>query len=241
MQLHHQPLAASTEVGQQEEREPQRTTQRRLQRTSRKRKRQLQRKRRRNTATALQRRDGATQEKETTAITTVKTTKGKGHKGSYYQGGATNPKGKGKGNYNTSQGKGACYKCGRYGHDASECRLAIWQLHEGEPQEDHDHEMEEIYSQDSNLGKTTQLQVIQTTQETVGKNQNGATIQENKIGGTTTTNLVHQATTTQPTTSVESTKGWSSDTTKTRTRPTTTEMRATVRVEAITKTGTAST
>ena len=77
-----------------------------------------------------------------------KDNKGKGHKGSCHQGGKSKSKGKGKGNYNNSQGKGTCYKCGRYGHYASERRMAIWQLHEGEPQEDYDHEMDEIYSQD---------------------------------------------------------------------------------------------
>ena len=59
------------------------------------------------------------------------------------------------------------------------------------------------------LGRLRNYWLCRRHNKTVTKNQNGTTIKQSKIGGTTTNNLVHQATTTQPTTSVESTKGYS--------------------------------
>ena len=156
------------------------------------------------------RKDGATQENETTAITTVWTTKAKDTKAHTTKEAKAKAKEKVKETTTTAKEKehatnaagtattleNAALQFGNYRKESlKKTTTTRWKR---------------------STQKTTQLQVMQS-------------------------NLVHQATTTQPATSVESTKGWSSDTTKTRTRPPTTEMRATMHMEAITTTGTTST
>ena len=222
MQPHHRQLIATTEAGQQQwtlttfgRKEPTKDDTKEATKDNEEKEKAITKEKAKEHHNGHSRKDGATKEKETTAMTTVKTTKAKDTK--FHTTNEAKAEAKEKVKETTTTAKEKEHATNAAGSATTLQNVnAEWQF---------GNYVKESLKKITRWKRSTHNYTTTDYADDTGDSWQEPEWDCNQIGGTTMTDLAHQVTTTQPTTSVESTRGWSSDTTQTRTRPTT-EMRA---------------